>query len=75
MHEASLRLKGLADMDTAFLPETAEKIARSQVSVKKEGDALVIRIKAEDTGALRATLSSYLRYVSAAMSAKKAMEE
>ena len=75
MHEASLRLEGHADMDLALVPETSEKMERSEVSVKKEGSALVIQIKAEETGALRATLSSYLRYLSAAVSAKKAMEE
>lgn len=75
MHEASLRLERLTDIDRVLLPEASEVMPRSTISFERKGDALIIHIKAEDTAALHSTLSSYLRYVSAAMSTKKAMEE
>ncbi len=75
MHSALLVVDGISSIERALLPEIEEKIPRSEVSLRTEGDALVIEIKAEDTTALRASLSSYLRWLSAALSAKEAMEE
>jgi len=55
------QLKMLLD---ALLPETKKPAtSRSKVSIKSEGKKLIIRIEAEDTSALRATLNSYLRWV------------
>ncbi len=75
MHRSSIVLEGMADLMDALLPETEEEIPRSRVRLRKEDKDLIIEIEAEDTSALRATLSSYLRWISAGMSAKKAMEE
>ncbi len=75
MHSAVLVAEGFSDIGKVLLPEIREKIPRSEASLRTEGDALVIEIKAGDTVALRASLSSYLRWLSAALSAKKAMEE
>lgn len=75
MHEASLRIERFANIDRVLLPEASEVMPRSTISFERKGDVLIIHIKAEDTAALQSTLSSYLRYISAAMSAKEAMEE
>jgi len=48
----------------ALLPETKKPTtSRSKVSLESEGKKLTIRIEAEDTSAFRATLNSYLRWV------------
>lgn len=47
----------------ALMPETKKPAtSRSKVSIEGEGKKLIMRIEAEDTSALRATLNSYLRW-------------
>ena len=49
---------------TALAPETKRPTtSRSRVRLKRNGRRLTIRIEANDTSALRATLNSYLRWV------------
>ncbi len=48
----------------ALSPETKKPVtSRSKVSIEGEKKTLVIRIEAKDTSALRATMNSYLRWV------------
>jgi len=49
---------------TALAPETKRPTtSRSRVQLEGKGKRLIIRIEADDTSALRATLNSYLRWV------------
>ena len=49
---------------TALAPETKRPTtSRSRVQLEGKGKRLTIRIEANDTSALRATLNSYLRWV------------
>ena len=48
----------------SLLPEAKKSVtSRAKVRLKGEGKIFTIIIEAEDTGALRATLNSYLRWV------------
>jgi tRNA threonylcarbamoyladenosine modification (KEOPS) complex Pcc1 subunit len=47
-------------------PELGEKIPRTTISVKRNGDELLVRIEAEDQNALRAALNSYIRWMNVA---------
>jgi len=56
-----------ADVVAAALsPELAEKIPRTQVSIGRKGDQVVVRIEADDKNALRAALNSYIRWMNVA---------
>ncbi|GEM_PF-3218979 len=75
MHRATVRIEGVPALGTAISPEINSEIARSRMSVRENGDETIIEIHAEDSTALRASLSSALRYVAAASSAVKAIEK
>jgi tRNA threonylcarbamoyladenosine modification (KEOPS) complex Pcc1 subunit len=57
----------------ALRPEAGREIPSAQVSVKGEGDRVVIRVDAEDTAALRAALNSYLRWAQVALDVHRAV--
>ena len=75
MHESTIVVEGMADMEELLIPEMKERIPRSKVSLKSHGNDLIIRIEAEDVSALRASISSYLRWISVAMNTRNVMEE
>jgi tRNA threonylcarbamoyladenosine modification (KEOPS) complex Pcc1 subunit len=75
MHRSTIIAEGMADMTGLLKPELEEKIPRSAVSLESKGNDLIIRIEAEDVSALRATISSYLRWISVATATKDVMEE
>ncbi len=75
MHGARIRVEGLASLLDALSPEMSDKIDRSELNVRIDGDATIIEIEAEDATALRASLSSALRYIAAASSAVNAIDE
>ena len=75
MHSARIRVEGLASLPDAVSPEMSDKIDRSELNVRLDGSATIIEIDAEDTTALRASLSSALRYIAAASSAVNAIDE
>lgn len=75
MHESTIVVEGMADMEELLIPEMKERIPRSKVALKSDGNDLIIRIEAEDVSALRASISSYLRWISVAMSTRNVMEE
>lgn len=49
----------------ALTPEIRRITTRSKVSLENEGILLILKVKAVDTVALRATLNAYLRWISA----------
>jgi tRNA threonylcarbamoyladenosine modification (KEOPS) complex Pcc1 subunit len=52
----------------ALTPEVNRQIGvRSKVSLKAEGQGLVLNVEAEDTVALRAALNAYLRWISSTL--------
>ncbi len=56
----------------ALLPETKKPAtSRSKVLVEGRGKELTLRVEAQDTSALRATLNSYLRWVALVKDAYK----
>ncbi len=64
MARAEIRIDGpeAAIVRKALAPEAGREIPGTTVRVAGRGRSLVLRIEAEDTGALRAALNSYLRW-------------
>jgi KEOPS complex subunit Pcc1 len=60
LKEAEVVLRSLS-------PETQHKIPRAGVQLSLSGNALSLKIVAESTNALRASLNSYLRWIKTAM--------
>ena len=49
----------------AIKPETEIMLtSRSKVQINREGESLILIIEANDTSALRASMNSYLRFIS-----------
>jgi len=52
----------------ALTPEVNRQIGvRSKVTLKVEGQVLILKVEAEDTVALRAALNSYLRWINSTL--------
>ncbi|OGS48774.1 MAG: hypothetical protein A3K68_00095 [Euryarchaeota archaeon RBG_16_68_13] len=68
MPRAEVRIEGVEAgiVRKALAPEAGRDIPRTAVRVTGRGESLVLRIEAEDTGALRAALNSYLRWADVA---------
>ncbi|HEV8595770.1 MAG TPA: KEOPS complex subunit Pcc1 [Thermoplasmata archaeon] len=63
-----------ADVVRASLsPEAGREIPRSRVTVQGAGDVAEVLIEAEDSGALRAALNSYLRWSQVALDVRAAV--
>jgi tRNA threonylcarbamoyladenosine modification (KEOPS) complex Pcc1 subunit len=75
MHRATLRIKEAPWIGDAIKPEISEDMERSAMFLRYEGDETIIDVKAEDITALKASLSSALRYVAAASSALESIEK
>lgn len=75
MHRASIRIEGAPHVADAIAPEMKEDMERSRSDIRVEDGSAVIDIEAEDSTALRAAISSALRYIAAASSAVNAIEE
>lgn len=75
MHSATIRVEGIPEIADVIAPEMKEDIERSQSGIRVEGGTAVIEIEAEDSTALRASISSALRYIAAASSAMEAIED
>jgi tRNA threonylcarbamoyladenosine modification (KEOPS) complex Pcc1 subunit len=56
-------------IEAALLPEMAGDVPGSTLALHRQGSTLVLDIEAEDEGALRAAVNSYLRWVQAALEA------
>ena len=75
MHSASIRIDGAVEVLDAIGPEMSEDVLRgSGTRVLRDGNDLVIEIEAADSTALRAAITSSLRYVSAATLAIDAID-
>lgn len=61
-----MRGENLEDVARVLAVEGGRDVPRSRVSVGIEGEALVLRVEARDTPALRAALNSYLRWAALA---------
>jgi tRNA threonylcarbamoyladenosine modification (KEOPS) complex Pcc1 subunit len=60
----------------ALMPEVNRQIGvRSKVTLKTEGLFLVLDIEAEDTGALRAALNAYLRWINSTINVIETVEK
>jgi len=55
----------------ALSPEAGREVPRANAVIRAEGGTVLIDVEAEDAGALRAALNSYLRWASLAMDASK----
>ncbi len=68
MPRAEIRIEGpeAAVLRRALAPEAGREIPRTDVRVQGRGRSLLLRIDAQDTGALRAALNSYLRWADVA---------
>ncbi len=68
MPRAEIRIEGpeAAILRRTLAPEAGRDVPRTSVLVRGRGRSLVLRIEAEDTGALRAALNSYLRWADVA---------
>lgn len=58
-------------IEAALRPELGDEVPGSRASMRREGLALVIEIEAEDPGALRAALNSYLRWTQTAIDVQR----
>ncbi len=68
MPRAEVRIEGVEAgiVREALAPEAGRDLPRTTVRVSGRGGSVVLRIEAEDTGALRAALNSYLRWADVA---------
>ena len=64
MPRATITLEGpeAAVVRRALSPEAGRDVPKAQVAVGGSGRKVTITIEAEDTGALRAAVNSYLRW-------------
>jgi tRNA threonylcarbamoyladenosine modification (KEOPS) complex Pcc1 subunit len=68
--------KQLTSLLEALSPETqVAQTRRANVKLEKDGSTLVLRIEAEDTVALRATLNAYLRWINSAVNVIDMVEQ
>ena len=68
MARAEIRIEGedAAILRKSLAPEAGREIPGTRVRVAGRGDALTLTIEAEDAGALRAAVNSYLRWADVA---------
>jgi len=68
MPRATIRIEGTeaAILRKALSPEAGREIPGTRVRVTGRGKTLTLDIEADDTGALRAALNSYLRWADVA---------
>ena len=64
MPRATITLEGpeAAVVRQALAPEAGRDVPKAHVSISGAGHTVTITIEAEDTGALRAAVNSYLRW-------------
>jgi tRNA threonylcarbamoyladenosine modification (KEOPS) complex Pcc1 subunit len=72
--ELTVRTKYAEVIAGSLSPELGEKIPRTLITVRRNGDELLVSIEADDQNALRAALNSYIRWMNVAEeTAKEAM--
>jgi KEOPS complex subunit Pcc1 len=55
----------------ALSPEAGREVPRSTTTLSLDGSTVVLEVSADDAGALRAALNSYLRWAALALDASK----
>ncbi len=60
-----------AAMLQALSPEAGREVPRTRTKLSLDGQNVVIDVDADDAGALRAALNSYLRWAALALDASK----
>ena len=77
MRRAEVRIEGeeAAVLRRALAPEAGREIPKTRVHISGRGRRLTLRIEAQDTGALRAALNSYLRWAEVAMDVAREVRE
>lgn len=66
--ELALDTPSQADaLEAALRPEMGADVPGSKATLERRGTTLVLRLEAEDAGALRAALNAYLRWASLAL--------
>ena len=73
MPRAEIRIEGdeAAILRRALAPEAGREIPKTSVRVTGRGKSVTLMIDAEDTGALRAAVNSYLRWADVAAGAAR----
>jgi tRNA threonylcarbamoyladenosine modification (KEOPS) complex Pcc1 subunit len=78
--KATIRLqfsseKHLTALVNALTPEINRQITtRSKTTLTKENQFLLLNVEANDTGALRATLNAYLRWINSTINVLETVE-
>jgi tRNA threonylcarbamoyladenosine modification (KEOPS) complex Pcc1 subunit len=68
--------KHLTALFKALAPESeAPPTKRAKTILEKEGKFLILKVEAEDTVALRATLNAYLRWIGSTVNVLKIVEK
>ena len=68
--------KHLRTLLNALAPEVdAPPTSRAKIILEKKGDFLILKVAAEDTVALRATLNAYLRWIGSTVNVLKVIEQ
>ena len=66
--EAGASVQAVLD---ALAPESGREVPRASAMIRADGEKVVIDVEAEDPGAMRAALNSYLRWASLALEASR----
>jgi tRNA threonylcarbamoyladenosine modification (KEOPS) complex Pcc1 subunit len=68
--------KHLTTLLTALAPEADAPVTRrAKAILEKEGTFLVLKVEADDTVALRATLNAYLRWIGSTVKVLEVIEQ
>ncbi len=68
--------KHVATLIEALAPEASSPMTRrAKAILEKDGAFLLLRVEAEDTVALRATLNAYLRWISSMMNVLELVDQ
>ena len=68
--------QGVAEaVKAAIAPESERELQRTSVSIATEGNWLMLRIRADDTTALRAAVNSYTRWIQVAIDTANLAEQ
>jgi tRNA threonylcarbamoyladenosine modification (KEOPS) complex Pcc1 subunit len=68
--------KHLNTLLNALAPEAgAPPTSRAKTILEKKGEFLILKVEAEDTVALRATLNAYLRWICSTVNVLKIIEQ
>jgi tRNA threonylcarbamoyladenosine modification (KEOPS) complex Pcc1 subunit len=66
--------KTLSTVFEALKPEMRSTMIRSRATMTKKGKSLILKVGANDTVALRATLNAYLRWINSIVSVLQVLE-